>query len=63
MCLKWPAGPVVIVWTDISNDFTSSTSGPSANGQVYAWRNQEVVYRREHAVGGRTAPPSRATAA
>jgi hypothetical protein len=46
VCLKWPAGHAVLVWTDIQ-DLCGGGAGPCPEGVAYAWSHREIVTRRK----------------
>jgi hypothetical protein len=46
VCLKWPDGHAVLVWTDIDG-FCAGGAGPCPAGAAYAWSHREVVTRRK----------------
>jgi hypothetical protein len=60
VCLKWPDGHAVLVWTDIEG-FCGGGAGPCPAGVAYAWSHREIVTRRKpsfpEAVPGAPQPP------
>jgi hypothetical protein len=45
ICLKWPAGHAVVVWTDIDG-FCGGGTGPCPAGVAYTRSHREIVTRR-----------------
>ena len=44
VCLHWPDGTKVLVWTDIDGMLTGG-AGPSQDGVAYSWTHREIVHR------------------
>ena len=45
VCLHWPDGTKVLVWTDIDG-MKSGGVGPSQEGVLYSWTHRELVHRK-----------------
>ena len=45
ICLHWPDGTKVLVWTDIDG-MKSGGAGPGQDGVLYSWTHREIVNRK-----------------